>query len=107
MHVLVSEYGILDNAYRVGDLEAYSGVLDFEYDKISKKISLRAAAQLFNNRAKDKSETNGFCNCNGKCEDLRCGCFSKKRKCSSHCHTKSRTNICCNSDNKKRINKRK
>jgi len=96
MYVLVSKYGILDVCYRADDLESFSGQLDFDYKSIENKISLRSAAQLFNKRAHDKSDTNVSCNCNGKCADKRCNCFSRSLKCNTHCHLKSRTNICCN-----------
>ena len=98
MHELVSKFGIIDICYRVEDLESYSGSLNFEYLEIKNYISLRSAAQLFNNRSKDKSETNGVCNCNGKCDNPKCGCFKKNKKCTSHCHLKSHTNICCNKE---------
>ncbi len=99
MYELVSKFGILDICYRAGDLESYSGVLDFDYKKISNKISLRAAAQHFNKRAKDKNETTSSCQCNGQCNTKRCVCFNSNRKCNSHCHIKSHSNICCNKNN--------
>jgi hypothetical protein len=96
MYVLVSKYGILDVCYRADDLESFSGQVDFEYKSIENKISLRSAAQLFNKRAHDKSDTNVSCNCNGRCSDKRCNCYSRSLKCNTHCHLKSHTNICCN-----------
>ncbi len=93
---LTSKFGILDVCYRTSDLEPYMGSFDFDYSKITNKISLRAAAQAFNKRCKDKSDSMPTCNCNGRCTDKRCSCFSKNEKCSSHCHSKSVTNICCN-----------
>jgi hypothetical protein len=93
---LVCKFGILNICYRADDLENYSGEVGFDFKNIKEHISLRAAAQAFNQRNVDKSETIIACNCNGKCLDRRCNCFSKNVKCNSHCHLKSRTNICCN-----------
>lgn len=96
LYSLVTKYGILDICYRAGDLESYCGDIGFDYKKITNKISLRSAAQAFNQRSKDKSETSVSCQCNGKCKDNRCNCFKRDKKCNTHCHLKSVANICCN-----------
>lgn len=52
----------------------------------SKEIELRTAA--------NKSSLGGgqgvfHCNCTKKCDNLKCLCFKKNRKCNSRCHTRS------------------
>ena len=110
---LVCEHGILADCYRACDLDPYSGIVKVDLKKINemKKVSLRvaAAAARLAQRGESAStehaqadanrfkETNIVCHCNGPCFDnRRCNCFKSNKKCSSHCHKKSKKNCCRN-----------
>ena len=77
------------------DLEKFHGVVDFDFQAIENKISLREAARMFGNREKDIKEIEVSCNCNGECKDRRCSCFLKNITCKSHCHLKSKISKNC------------
>ena len=90
---VLTAYGILNDGYRVSDLEPYCGIVNVEYDDYEKKyatISLTAAAEVHSARLGSVELVNTICNCNGICKtDNRCKCFKIGKKCISHCHAKS------------------
>ncbi|CAF0949887.1 unnamed protein product [Brachionus calyciflorus] len=85
---LVCEYGIIESHLRIEELELYSGLLEFEVDKVTEMISIRAAAALAGNRTKAIKEIEVECDCTGKCNTKQCKCIKANLKCNSHCHRK-------------------
>ncbi|CAF1062124.1 unnamed protein product [Brachionus calyciflorus] len=85
---IVTQYGILNNCLLAGDLEVYSGVLNFDCNKITYKISIREAARNFGKREKDLKYIEVSCDCKGKCKDKRCKSVPNSMKCNSHCQQK-------------------
>ena len=75
MYEICTKFGKLNDCLRAEDLEKFHGVVDFDFQAIQNKISLREAARMFGNRKKDKKDIEVSCNCNGECKDRRCSCF--------------------------------
>jgi hypothetical protein len=100
-YVLTCESGVLEDLYRADELELYHGLIEFDYSKITNKISLRSAAiaAAGGKRSKPIDEIEVDCDCKGKCSDRRCKCFARQFKCNSHCHGKNSIN-CNNCTNK-------
>ena len=87
MYRIITDYGTLNDWYRVCDLEPYAGVLNVEIsDYETKKVSLTEAARLQGCRTGSVEMVNAVCNCN--VEDKRCKCWKLRKKCTSHCHFK-------------------
>ncbi len=79
------------------ELESYNGLIDFECNKITNKISLTGAADAAasGRRTTTIREIEIYCDCKGKCADKRCKCFCANQKCNSHCHGKNSVNSKC------------
>ena len=85
-HTIVTKYGILANKLRTGDLELYTGHIDFDYKQIDNTTSLTTACKESANRQIDLRVLQVKCNCKSQCTDKRCSCFKNNVKCNSHCH---------------------
>ena len=86
---ILTEYGTLNDWYRVEDLEPYiGGLVKVKLDDLGReKISLNEAAKLQGARTGSLEEVLAMCQCTGKChDDNRCSCWRRKFKCTSHCH---------------------
>ena len=99
---LQTKFGILDVKYRVDDLEPiYTPIIDLTAEEIPKKlISLREATISTNTTSSSTNiNTKLSCQCNNSCyKDKRCKCFKNNQVCTSHCHGKSKVNVCCNKE---------
>ncbi len=95
LHEITTAYGVLNDCYRAGDLEPYSG--DVSGFTSTTKISMTAAASRASNRDQALKEIEISCGCRTTaCSDGRCRCFKNKVHCNSHCHLKIGNQSCCN-----------
>ena len=81
--------------YRASDLEAFSGIVNVDLIEYKNgkytEISLKTAAGVQNARTGSVEIVNSICNCQGLCKsDNRRKCFKIGKKCTSHCHLKTK-----------------
>ena len=88
LYEICTKYGILKDCLRAADLEPYHGVIDFDFNQVKNKISLREVSTKISCREKDLKDIEVSCQCTGKCGDNRCSFFFAKVACTSHCHLK-------------------
>ena len=93
LYEILTEWGILNDHYRVSDLQAYSGIVKVTLDKYEdkySKVSLTEVARLQGLSTSSDKTVIKTCNFKGVCkQDGRCSCWSNGEKCGSHCHLKS------------------
>ena len=99
-HTILTQWGILNDQYRAGDLEPFCGIVNVtldDYENKYKHVSLTEAASLQGMGTGSKETVVKSCNCNGACKlDNRCKCLKNGVKCGSHCHLRSKAKNCKN-----------
>ena len=66
LYEICTKYGILKDCLRAGDLEPYHGVIDFDFNQVKNKISLREVSTKISCREKDLKDIEVSCQCTGK-----------------------------------------
>lgn len=79
------KYGVLSVCYPAGELECYTGPVEFSMDgwEEEQRLSLREAARK---QAPWNAFVSNACKCTTGCGTRRCRCVKQGISCSSHCH---------------------
>ena len=80
LYKVATSVGLVKNAFSGGDLDAYSGTVHVNTDKV---VSIRQAALEI--KSANRFTVNR-CKCKGQCSNAQCSCIRSGIFCSNHCH---------------------